>query len=158
MIYYIPSSCSGVNSTSGSLSLLWISWWLLPTLTLLFPASLSDWRNVGLEDEWECKECKECKECDEVERDCLSFLKGRVIAFVPFRTDFLRDAALPEMREDLVEEVSVDFTMKEILNCVQLTFESVQFIPCWSQFWIYKSFLKLSQLWLECTIHRKNEL
>jgi hypothetical protein len=51
---------------------------------------------------------RERDERDEaVERDCLSFLKGRATAFAPFCTCFLRDAALVEMIEDLVEEVSV---------------------------------------------------
>jgi hypothetical protein len=54
---------------------------------------------------------RECNERDEVERDCLSFLNGRAAAFAPFCTDFLRDAAFPEMIEDLAEEVSVDFAM-----------------------------------------------
>jgi hypothetical protein len=36
------------------------------------------------------------------------------MAFAPFWTVFLRDAALPEIREDLVEEVSADAMMESV--------------------------------------------
>jgi hypothetical protein len=52
-----------------------------------------------------------------VEIEFLSFLNGREIVFVAFCTDFLRDAALPEI-EDFVELVSVEFTiMQNQLKC-----------------------------------------
>ena len=52
-----------------------------------------------------------------VEINFLSFLNGRAIVFVAFCTDFLRDAALPEI-EDFIELVSVEFTiMQNQLKC-----------------------------------------
>ena len=41
---------------------------------------------------------------------------GRVTAFAPFCTDFLRDMALLEMTEDLVELVLVEFAIMENLS------------------------------------------
>jgi len=49
-----------------------------------------------------------------VERDCLSFLNGRVIIFAPFLTVFLIDAALLEILEALVEEVSIELAMLKL--------------------------------------------
>ena len=62
-------------------------------------------------------------ECDEgdlehsVDKEVFSFLNGCAITLVPFFTDFLRDAALPEKVEDFIEEASVDFgILKRLLN------------------------------------------
>ena len=38
------------------------------------------------------------------------------MALAPFRTDFLRDAVLPEITEDLVELVSIEFAMMQNLS------------------------------------------
>jgi hypothetical protein len=51
-----------------------------------------------------------------VERDFLSFLNGQVMAIAPFHTDFLRDVALLEITEDLVELVSIEFTIMQNLS------------------------------------------
>lgn len=48
-----------------------------------------------------------------IEIDFLSFLKGRAMAVAPFCMFRLKDAALLEVVDDLVEDVSVDFAMME---------------------------------------------
>jgi hypothetical protein len=47
-----------------------------------------------------------------VDIDFLSFLNGRVMAFTPFCTDFLKDVVLPEIK-DLVELVSIEFPIMQ---------------------------------------------
>ena len=69
------------------------------------PYSLSDIEPVVGERE-------RIKGIEAVERDFLSFLNGRAMVFAPFRMDFLRDTALPEI-EDFVELVSVEFTIMQ---------------------------------------------
>jgi len=49
-----------------------------------------------------------------VEKDCLSFLNGRVIILAPFLTVFLIDAALLEILEALVDEVSIELAMLKL--------------------------------------------
>jgi hypothetical protein len=68
--------------------------------------SLSD-----IESAMEERECIECVEA--VEMEFLSFLNGLAMAFAPFCMDFLRDVALPEMIDNLVELVSVEFTIMQ---------------------------------------------
>jgi len=46
--------------------------------------------------------------------------KCQVTAFAPFRTDFLRDMALLEMTEDLVELVLIEFAIWKIFLNVDL--------------------------------------
>jgi hypothetical protein len=56
-----------------------------------------------------------------VEKDCLIFLKGREMAFALLLMDFLSDAALLEIIEDLVDRVSADLAMMEnFLNNVPI--------------------------------------
>lgn len=69
---------------------------------------------VGPEVDWERIERDVERE---VEREVLSFLNGCATIFAPFFSDFLRDVALPEKVEDLVEEASVDLGMvKRLLD------------------------------------------
>ena len=49
-----------------------------------------------------------------IKTDFLSFLKGHARVVAPFCTVFLKDATLLEVVDDLVEEVSVDFTMMKM--------------------------------------------
>ena len=70
-------------------------------------ASLSERENAL--DERECIECVNV----EVEMACFSFLNGCVTAFVLFLTFFLSKAAVLDSLDDLVEKVSVDFTILE---------------------------------------------
>src|ERR1700689_183407 len=106
----IPSSCSGVSSTSGSLSLSRL-WELLPSTLDLSPlaASPSDKGSVAEERE----RIERIERVEAVEIVFLSFLNGRVRAVAPFRTVFFKDVALLEILEDLAETVSVDFAMVE---------------------------------------------
>ena len=74
-----------------------------------------------------------------VEIDFLSFLNGRAMAFAPFRTNFLRDAALPEIIEDLVELVSIEFAiMQNGTECQLTVVDKVQFIAPQRQLSIYR--------------------
>ena len=65
----------------------------------------------------------------------------------PFRTDFLRDAVLPEITEDLVELVSIEFAMMQNLSEYWLTV--AQFIAPWRQLSIYWPWWS-SLLWAKC--------
>jgi hypothetical protein len=62
-----------------------------------------------IENAMEEREHIECIEA--VEMEFLSFLNGLAMAFAPFCMDFLRDVALPEMIDDLVEFFSIEFTI-----------------------------------------------
>ena len=89
---------------------------------------------------------RECDECDdELEKDCSSFLNGLAMSFMPFLTDALRDAAL--LREDLVEEFSVDFTMMENQTDIPLTKLILYFVGANSQY------INLFQHYLSCGRH-----
>ena len=94
------SSCSGVNSTSGS---------VLPSsemdLALRLSASLSDGGRAV--DKWEATEWV----AEQVENVCLTFLKGWAMAFVLLLIVVVTDAALPEMVDDLVDLVSAGLAM-----------------------------------------------
>jgi len=52
----------------------------------------------------------------------LSFLNGRATALTVFWTDFLRDVALLEVREDLVDKVSADCTILSAKRNEQLAY------------------------------------
>ena len=78
-------------------------------------------------------DARECDERDnELEKDCLSFLNGLAMFFTPFLTDALRDTAL--LREDLVEEFSVDFAMMENWTDIHLTKLILYFVRANSQY------------------------
>ena len=78
-------------------------------------------------------DAQECDEHDnELEKDCSSFLNGLAMFFTPFLTDALRDAAL--LREDLVEEFSVDFAMMENWTDIHLTKLILYFVRANSQY------------------------
>ena len=61
---------------------------------------------------------------DRIETECLSFLNGRVTAFVPFLNVCLRDAALLEIIDDLVDPESADFAIAKSLDNVPLRIQS----------------------------------
>jgi hypothetical protein len=113
--YDAPSSCSGVNWTLGALPLSALSL-SVPELMLLPTASS---RSDGV-DEQEGIE----RVADRIETECLSFLNGRVTAFVPFLNVCLRDAALLEIIDDLVDPESADLAIAKSLNNVPLGIQS----------------------------------
>ena len=57
------------------------------------------------------------------ERDCLNFLKGRVMVFV-LLTVFLIDVALPEKIDDLVDMVSADLAIVKNSDNLPLLIQS----------------------------------
>ena len=57
--------------------------------------------------------------------DCLNFFKGRPMAFALFLTVFFRDAALLEVRDDLVDIVSADLAMVKSPEDVPLSIQSI---------------------------------
>ena len=90
---------------------------------------------------------RECDECDnKLEKDCLSFLNGLAMFFVPFLTDALRDAAF--LREDLVEEFSVDFAMMENQTDIPLTKLILYFVGANSQ---YRNFFSIIRVVVACS-------
>ena len=111
---------------------------LLPDLLVVTPASLLE--SEGTVDARECDEHN-----DELEKDCLSFLNGLAMFFTPFLTDALRDTAL--LREDLVEEFSVDFTMMENWTDIPLTKLILYFVGANSQY------INLFQHYMSCGRH-----
>lgn len=107
---YTPSSCSGVSTTSGSLSLSlsWLRELLLSAVDLSPSGSPSDGSAVE-----ERERIERIERVEAVEIVLLSFLNGRARAVAPFCTVFFKDLALLDTLEDLVEEVSGDFAMME---------------------------------------------
>jgi len=61
---------------------------------------------------------------EQLERDCLNFLKGQVMAFALFLTVFLIDVALPEKIDDLVDMVSTDLAIVKISDDLPLLIQS----------------------------------
>lgn len=61
---------------------------------------------------------------DWIETECLSFLNGRVTAFVPFLNVSLRDAALLEIIDGLVDPESADLAIAKSLDNVPLRIQS----------------------------------
>jgi hypothetical protein len=61
---------------------------------------------------------------DRIESECLSFLNGRVTAFVPFLNVFLSDAALLEIIDDLVDTESADLAIAKNLDNIPLRIQS----------------------------------
>ena len=70
--------------------------------------------------------------------------------FVPFLTDALRDTAL--LREDLVEEFSVDFAMMENRTDIPLTKLILYFVKANSQY------INVFQHYLSCGQHARAPL
>ena len=98
----IPSSSSGPNSGSGSDSLSLLSPFSLNSLPILSSSAKG-----MIVDERDCAEFLD----EAIERVFFNFLNGRVITFALFCATFFRDATLPEITEDLAEELSADFAM-----------------------------------------------
>jgi cytosine/adenosine deaminase-related metal-dependent hydrolase len=54
-----------------------------------------------------------CQHVEPVEIDLLSLLNSQAMVFAPFCINFLRDEALPDITEDLVELVSIESTIMQ---------------------------------------------